>query len=180
LPEQVVWVGAQTPLQTPLRHVWFVHATAGLQFPVASQVCTPLLELEHCTEPGMHTPLHVPMPGLLMHAWLVHATGVPHIPPVLHDCTLLPEHWEVPGMHTPVHTPFMHTEFVQFTVAPHVPLAVQVWTPAVPEHCFWVGAHTPVQTPETHVWFTHADGAPHVPDGLQVWTLLFEHCVVPG
>jgi hypothetical protein len=47
LPEQVVWPGAQTPVQAPLTHVWLLHATAVPQVPLAVQVCTPLPE--HCT-----------------------------------------------------------------------------------------------------------------------------------
>lgn len=55
-----VWPGAHTPLHAPLTHVWFMHATALPHCPVASHVCTPLLELEHCVLPGTQTPLHAP------------------------------------------------------------------------------------------------------------------------
>jgi hypothetical protein len=58
-------------LQTPLTHVWLLHAVALLQAPLAVQVSTPLPE--HVVWPGAHTPVHTP----LMHVWLLQAAAVP-------------------------------------------------------------------------------------------------------
>jgi hypothetical protein len=73
-------------VHTPVTHVELVHATAVPHAPAALHVCTPLPE--HCTAPGVHTPVHAP----LTHAWLLHAAAVPHAPLALHVCTPLPEH----------------------------------------------------------------------------------------
>jgi hypothetical protein len=59
-PTHPVELGAQTPVQAPPTHAWFVHACAAPQVPVESQVCTPLLVVEHFTALGEHTPVQAP------------------------------------------------------------------------------------------------------------------------
>jgi hypothetical protein len=44
LPEHVVWLGAHTPVQAPLMHVWFVQAVAVPHAPAAVHPWTPLPE----------------------------------------------------------------------------------------------------------------------------------------
>ena len=73
-------------MQTPVTQVELVHATAVPQAPAEVHVWTPLPE--HCTAPGVQTPVHAP----LTHAWLLHATAVPQVPLALHVWTPLPEH----------------------------------------------------------------------------------------
>jgi hypothetical protein len=74
LPEQVVWPGAQTPVQAPVTHVWFEHAVAELHAPLAWQVSTPLPE--QVVWPGAHTPEQTPLTQVV----LVHAAADPQVP----------------------------------------------------------------------------------------------------
>jgi hypothetical protein len=55
-----------------------------------------------------------------LHVWLcvVQFVEFAHVP-LLHVCTVLPEHWVIPGEHEPVHWPIEHVEFVQGVVIPH-------------------------------------------------------------
>jgi hypothetical protein len=39
LPEHVVWLGAHTPVQAPLTHVWLLQAVPAVQVPDELQVC---------------------------------------------------------------------------------------------------------------------------------------------
>ncbi len=76
--EGLHWVapGEHTPEQAPDTQAWLVHATALPQWPVVSQVCTPLLVVEHCVVLGLQTPLHAPP----THAWLVQRAVFPQLP----------------------------------------------------------------------------------------------------
>ncbi len=56
LPEHLVVVGAQTPVQAPEMHAWLVQTAGVAHVPLESQVCTALPE--HCTAPGLHDPEH--------------------------------------------------------------------------------------------------------------------------
>jgi hypothetical protein len=44
LPEHVVWLGAHTPVHTPLTQVWLLQAVGVLHVPLDVQVSTPLPE----------------------------------------------------------------------------------------------------------------------------------------
>jgi hypothetical protein len=44
LPEHCVAPGEHTPVQAPITHAEFAHATGLLQVPVEEQVCVPLPE----------------------------------------------------------------------------------------------------------------------------------------
>jgi hypothetical protein len=78
-----------------------------------------------------------------------------------------------------MHTPPEHAEFMHGEAVPHVPFAVQVWTP-LPEHCVSPGPHTPVQAPLMHVWSLQPAGVPQVPAEVHVCTPLPVHWVAPG
>jgi hypothetical protein len=99
------------------------------------------------------------------------------------------------GVQTPWHEALpdapTHAWFVQVAAAPHVPVAVHVWTAAFPEHRVWPGAHTPLQEAvpavTRQVMFEQAAGVPQAPDAEHVATALSEppsepvaHSVVPG
>jgi len=94
--------GPQTPVHTPLTHVWFMQATAPPHCPFALQVWTP--SPEHVVVPGTQTPPQTP----LLHTYW-HGTGLPHWPPELQVSTPLFEHWVAPGEHEPVHMPLVQT-----------------------------------------------------------------------
>jgi hypothetical protein len=81
---------AQTPLQTPLTHVWFMHMTALPHCPCALQVATP--SPEHWTVPGTQTPPQTP---LRQTYW--HGCGLLQWPVELQVSTPLFEHWVEPG-----------------------------------------------------------------------------------
>jgi hypothetical protein len=66
------------PEQLPLTHAWPVHATAAPYWPLALQVCTPLLT--HWVAPGTQRPVHAPP----THAEDTHAVTVPQVPFALH------------------------------------------------------------------------------------------------
>src|SRR6185437_7545857 len=95
LPLHFVWPGAQTPVHTPLMHVWFVQAAGEPHVPVALQVCTPLPR--HWVAPGVHA-THM----LLKHAGVEpeHVTCVAQLPVASHDWTRLPRHRVWPGAQT--------------------------------------------------------------------------------
>jgi rubredoxin len=112
------------------------------------------------------------------HVEFVHGTPVPQLPPLLHVCTLLPEHCKAPGVQLPLQAPLTHAEFMQADGVPYWPFAPQVSTP-LPLHCVWLGAQTPTHAPPTHVWFVHATGDPHVDAAVQVCTPLPRHWVAP-
>jgi hypothetical protein len=57
----------QTPMQTPVTHVWFMHATGLPHCPLASQVSTPLPE--QVVVPGTHTPPHALLTHTYWHGW---------------------------------------------------------------------------------------------------------------
>jgi hypothetical protein len=84
--------GAHTPVQTPSRHVLFVHGCGGFQIPLEEHDST-LLPL-HWTCPARQ-PVHAPlMQGP------PHATAGPHVPLVVHVCRpVVPLHRVVPGVH---------------------------------------------------------------------------------
>lgn len=110
----------------------------------------------------------------------MHAEGVPQAPLAVHVATLLPWHSVWAGAQTPVQTPPTQVWFTQATAAPHVPAALQVWTPLF-EHCVAPGAHwvhAPFQhtgvAPEHVVWFCQW------PVPSQVCVMLPEHCVCPA
>jgi hypothetical protein len=84
-PEQLVWPGAQTPVQAPLTHVWLLHGDAVPQAPAEVQVWTPLPE--QFFWPGAQTPLHTPA----THVWLEQAVAPPKVPFDWQVWTLLPE-----------------------------------------------------------------------------------------
>lgn len=83
LPEHVLSPGEQLPWHdaTPdvTAHVEPEQATAVPQFPLLSHVCTPLVVVEHCVAPGVHTPTHWPA----THAWFTHRVVEPEKCPVL-------------------------------------------------------------------------------------------------
>lgn len=80
MPWQFVWVGAQTPEQTPPTHVWFVHATVDPQVPVVSHFCVPL-SVVHCTAPGEHS-THAPFQQTAVVP--EHVVWFSHLPELLH------------------------------------------------------------------------------------------------
>jgi hypothetical protein len=112
------------------------------------------------------------------------------MPLLLQVCTAaFPEHCVAPGVQDPVHTPAEHTELLQATGDPHMPVALHVSTlfAAVIEHRVAPGEHDPVQAPPTHAELTHVDGAPQFPVESHVETPLTEppsapvaHSVAPG
>jgi hypothetical protein len=98
----LLWPGAHMPVHAPATHVWSLQAMAAPQWPVPSQVCTPLPE--HCVAPaGLHGPTHWPA----MHAPLVHGEAalqaVQPSTPATQVCTLLPEHCVAPPLHASTH-----------------------------------------------------------------------------
>ena len=60
LPEHVVWLGAHTPVQAPLTHVWLLQAVPVVHVPAELHV-SGWLAPEQLTWPGAHTPEHAPL-----------------------------------------------------------------------------------------------------------------------
>jgi hypothetical protein len=114
LPWHVVWVGAQTPVQTPPTHVWFSHATVDPHVPVAPHFSVPLVVV-HCTAPGEHS-THAPFQQMAVVP--AHVVWFCHMPDVLHCCTTEPAHCDWPGAQSPVHSPATQAWFTQHFV-PH-------------------------------------------------------------
>jgi hypothetical protein len=112
----------QLPVHTPLTHVEPLQATAVPHVPLDWQVCTPLPE--HCTAPGVHTPVQAPAE----HTY-VQATGLPNAPLAVQVSTPLPEHVVWLGAHTPVHVPLTHVWLLQAVPTVQVPdeLHVSGW-----------------------------------------------------
>jgi hypothetical protein len=144
LPQDTVrvWPCAQTPVQTPLTHVWFVHATPVPHWPFASQVSTP--SPEHCTEPGTQTPPQTPLVHTYWHGW-----GLPQWPLELQVSTPLFEHCVEPGEHKPVHMPAVQTLGHGWPLFCHWPEASH-FCGCCPLHCLSPGTQVPVHDPETH------------------------------
>jgi hypothetical protein len=66
------------------------------------------------------------------------------VPLALQFCGCWPLHCVWPGAHEPEQAPLTQVELVQVTELPHVPLALQVWTPLPDdEHCVVVGTQSP-------------------------------------
>ena len=149
--EHCVAPGAQTPVQAPLAHAWFVQAAAAPHVPSARHVCTP--SPEHCIDPGEHKPTHAPR----THAWFVHAATLLQLPSAAQVWTPFPEHCFIPGEQAPAHTPFAHVSLHPIGAA-HVALSLHVWT-ALPEHCVAPGVQTPEHCPLVQ---RKAHGAPTV------------------
>jgi hypothetical protein len=148
-------------------------AVAVPQWPVASHVCTPLLE--HWVAPGAQTPPH----ALPVHT-KGHATGLPHVPPA-HVSRPLPEHWKVPFAHETAHAPAVQTGMAPEQAAPavvHCPVMSQLcgcW----PLHWTAFGVQTPVHVPPMHAY---GHDAP-VPCQLPSWQVCGSwpmHSVAPG
>jgi hypothetical protein len=162
-----------------LTHVWFEHATAVPQLPVASHVCTPLVVVEHCVAPGVQTPVQAP----LAQAWLLQGAAVPHDPLALHVWTASPEHCVAPGLQA-THAPPRHTgaPLEHASAAPHWPEELQVCTPPPdpPSAPHWVdpGVQTPVHAPPLHTYW-QLDAGPQVPFAVHVSTPFPAHWVAP-
>ncbi|MGH7732572.1 MAG: hypothetical protein ACREOE_02440 [Gemmatimonadales bacterium] len=103
-PEHVVWPGAHWPVQTPLTHVWLLHAVPFCHVPVLSQVCGWVPEV-HWSPPGVQEPVQLPP----TQAWLVQAVAFCHAPVLLQVCGCWPLHCFCPGAHTPVQRPVLAT-----------------------------------------------------------------------
>jgi hypothetical protein len=137
-----VSLGPQTPVQTPLTHVWCVHATAVPHCPLALQVSTP--SPEHCTAPGTQTPPQAPPVHTNWHGW-----GLPKWPVESQVSTPLFEHWVAPGVHVPVQLPAVQTLGHGAPLFPHVPEG-EHFCGCCPLHCLSPGTQVPVHDPATH------------------------------
>jgi hypothetical protein len=118
--------GAHTPVHVPLTHVWFVHAAAFTQTPLALHVWGCVV-VEHCVAPGAQLPVHDP----LTHAWFEQAALFCQVPAGLHVCgCVLDEHCVWPGLHA-THAPFRQTAEQAPPLSIQTPLAqVCGWSPA--------------------------------------------------
>ncbi len=163
LPEQVVWLGAQAPVQAPDTTQVQVAACCGGAPRAVGLACL------HAVAGALRLARRARAGARAAHARLVAARGryAPKLPSDWHVCTPLPEHWVAAGTQTPVHLPLTHAELLQATAVPQVPLELQVCTP-LPEHRVVPGVHEPVHDPFTQAWLEHAAAFCQVPVLLQV------------
>ena len=92
----------------------------------------------HCLLPGLHTPLHVPVP---VHRY-GHVVVVCQVPVPSQVCTAAPEQRTAPGVHVPVHAPLTHA-YVHDWLSCQLPVASQVCA-VLPTQRPAPGEHRPV------------------------------------
>jgi hypothetical protein len=109
------------------------------QIPVASQTWG--VDIEHCTAPGAHKPVQLPMPE--HRNWQVCV--VCQAPVVSQVWTEVPEHCVSPGTQLPLHAPPAHPKG-QGCAFRQAPVPSQVCTP-LPAHCLAPGVQAPAQMP---------------------------------
>jgi hypothetical protein len=88
LPRHRVWLGAQTPEQTPLTHVMAPHETGIPHCPVVSQCCTASLPA-HWLVPGVHAPVQAAVLPVIVHTEFMQGVVAPQTPVASQFCTPL-------------------------------------------------------------------------------------------
>jgi hypothetical protein len=106
-PRHRVWLGAQTPEQTPLTHVMAPHETGIPHSALLSQCWTASFPA-HWLVPGVHEPVQAAVLPVIVQTEFMQGVVAPQAPVASQFCTPLALHWVSFGPHAPVHVPPTH------------------------------------------------------------------------